>query len=178
MGELFKQYIDISNIIVAFLITTMLFYIIFIVKTRKFEGKIGQIKLYGIFSGMEDAESIMFAFVIMQFVTVICGTISKINDIRVYIIILVVTSLAYALYDFKKFILEIVSLILELTALYLNMNLYKYRLEVENLPYIRSIQYVLITFIILYAIYLLLVHIEGIVKKNKNVRRNRAGEKR
>ena len=128
--------------------------------------------------GMEDIEAIMLAFMIMQFITVICGTITKINDIKVYVIILVVTAMAYILYDFKRIILEVISFMLQLTALYLNMNLYKYRIEVENLPYIKAVQFVLITFIILYEIYLLLIHLEGIVKKNKNVRRNRASEKR
>lgn len=178
MGELFRQYTDISNVVVAFLITTMIFYIILLLITKKFDGKTNQIKIYGIFTGMEDVESIMLAFILMQLVTVICGAVTQINDLRVYIIILTITSLAYILYNFKKIIIEAVSLILQLIALYLNMNLYKYRMEVENLPYIKSIQIVLITFIILYSIYLFLIHLEGIVKKNKNVRRNRASEKR
>lgn len=178
MGFLFKEFMELSNIIVIFLIVTMLSGLVLYFKTRNFSGTKSEIKLYGIFSGMENIDVIILAFSMIQFIVICYAAIIKQVDIKLYGIIIAFISAIIILYRLRNILLELFSLVAQVLAIYFNQILYQYRIEVEDNFSIKLIQVVLIIFIILYAIYSFLVHIESIVKKNKSVRRNKSSEKK
>lgn len=178
MGFLFKEFMELSNIIVIFLIVTMLSGLVLYFKTRNFSGTKSEIKLYGIFSGMENIDVIILAFSMIQFIVILYAAIIKQVDIKLYGILIAFISAIIILYRLRNILLELFSLVAQVVAIYFNQMLYQYRIEVEDNFSIKLIQVVLIIFIILYAVYSFLVHIESIVKKNKNVRRNKSSEKK
>ena len=178
MGILFKEFMELSNVIVIFFIFTMLFGLIIYFKTKKFTGTKSEIKLYGIFSGMENIDVIIFALSMIQFIVICYAGIVKQIDIKLYGIIIAIISSLIILYRLRNILIELLSFAAQIVAIYFNQMLYQYRIEVEDTTIVKCIQLVLTIFIILYAIYSFLVHIESIVKKNRNVRRNKASEKK
>lgn len=178
MGFLFKEFMELANIIVLFLIVTMLSGLVLYFKARNFSGTKSEIRLYGIFSGMNNIDVIILSFSMMQFIVICYAGIVKQVDIKLYGIIIAFLSTIIILYRLRNVLIELFSLGAQIVAIYFNQMLYQYRIEVEDNMVVKAIQFVLIIFIILYATYSFLVHIESIVKKNKNVRRNKSGEKK
>lgn len=177
MGILFRELLQLSNIITIFCVTTLIIGIIFYIKTDSFKGTPTEIKLYGMLSSMRNIDAIILAFSMIQ-ITVICyAAIAKEIDLKTYGIIIAITSAILILYNIKSLLIELLSLGAQIVAIYFNQMLFKYRIQVTDDIAVRIIQAVLIIFIILYAIYSFLLHIESITKKNINVRRNQTNEK-
>lgn len=177
METLFYQFNKISNIIVIFLILTLAIGIILYYKVRTFRGTEKEIKIYGMLMGMNRIDMIILAMEEIQLITFCYAAITKDVDVKLYGIMLVITSIIFILYRFRSILFETINFICCVIAIYLNKTLYQYRIEVEENPMIKLLQTVLITFMILYGIYAFLYHLDGIIKKNKNVRRNTSEKK-
>lgn len=176
MNIVFKHFIELSNIVVLFFLVVIILAIIFYIITRKFKATDKEIRLYGIFLGMRNIDIIILSFMLIQTIAIFYCSIVKKVDIQLLAIMLAITYFLIIIYNIKGIITEILSLSAEVIAIYFNKMLYQYRIGVEDSLLIKSIQIILTIFIILYSIYMFLAHLEVIVKKNENVRRNKTSE--
>ena len=177
MGTLFRELLEFSNIIIIFCVLTVLIGIVIYLRLSEFKNTNKEIRLYGMLTGMRNIDVIILAFSMIQITVISYVAIMKQIDLKIYGLIIVIISVILILYNIKSIFMELFSIIAQIIAIYFNQILYKYRIEVGDSLAIHTIQIVLTIFIIMYAIYSFLLHIEGITKKNINVRRNKTHEK-
>ena len=177
MEALFYQFNKLSNIIIIFLILIITTGITLYFKVKSFKGTEKEIKLYGMLMGMNRMDIIILAMQIIQAIAFEYSAIVKQVDIKLYAVLLVITSGFYILYRLRSFLFEIINLAMQVVAMYLNKTLYQYSIETESNTFIQALQIILSTFMILYAIYAFITHLDGIIKQNKNVRRNTSEKK-
>ena len=126
MEALFYQFNKLSNIIIIFLILIMTIGITLFFKVKKFKGTEKEIKLYGMLMGMNRMDIIILAMQIIQAIAFGYAAIVKQVDIKLYAVLLVITSGFYILYRLRSFLFEIINLAMQVVAMYLNKTLYQY----------------------------------------------------
>lgn len=172
MENVFYQFNKLSNIMITFLMSIMLLGCILYTKTKVFKGTEREIRLYGMLMGMNRLDIIIIAIQFIQAITFTYAAIIKQVDVKLYAIMLAITTGFYVLYKIRSIFFESMSLLTQIIAIYLNQTLYQYTIETKENPFVQVLQVILTTFMILYAIYAFLTHLDGVIQQNKNVRRN------
>ena len=147
-------------------IILLLSFIMYLV-TKKFNIHKKSVILSVMFMGLCKKQSIMIISVFIRTFLVIFTACVYTKNILLYLLMIAISSIIFAILNYKKAILEIVSTIAQIIALYLINILTSYMIEESNDPYVLVIKICLIIFLIVYAIYFFLRNFEDIITNHK-----------
>ena len=117
----------------------------------------------------------MITAIIIRTFLVMFTAIFYTKNILLYLIMIILSSLVYAIFHYRKAIFEIISTSAQIIALYLIHILSNYMIEVSNDPYVLAIKICLIIFIIMYASYFFLKNFEDVITKEKRRKKYEEG---
>lgn len=135
--------------------------------TKKFNIHKKSVILSGMFMGLSNKQIIMIISIFIRTFLVIFTACVYTKNILLYLLMIAISSIIFAILNYKKAILEIVSTIAQIIALYLINILTSYMIEESNDPYVLVIKICLIIFLIVYAIYFFLKNFEDIITNHK-----------
>lgn len=147
-------------------IILLLSFIMYLV-TKKFNIHKKSVILSGMFMGLSNKQIIMIISIFIRTFLVIFTACVYTKNILLYLLMIAISSIIFAILNYKKAILEIVSTIAQIIALYLINILTSYMIEESNDPYVLVIKICLIIFLIVYAIYFFLKNFEDIITNHK-----------
>ena len=147
-------------------IILLLSFIMYLV-TKKFNIRKKSVILSGMFMGLSNKQIIMIISIFIRTFLVIFTACVYTKNILLYLLMIAISSIIFAILNYKKAILEIVSTIAQIIALYLINILTSYMIEESNDPYVLVIKICLIIFLIVYAIYFFLKNFEDIITNHK-----------
>lgn len=147
-------------------IILLLSFIMYLV-TKKFNIHKKSVILSGMFMGLSNKQIIMIISIFIRTFLVIFTACVYTKNILLYLLMIAISSIIFAILNYKKAILEIVSTIAQIIALYLINILTSYMIEESNDPYVLVIKICLIIFLIVYAIYFFLKNLEDIITNHK-----------
>ncbi len=147
-------------------IILLLSFIMYLV-TKKFNIHKKSVILSGMFMGLSNKQIIMIISIFIRTFLVIFTACVYTKNILLYLLMIAISSIIFAILNYKKAILEIVSTIAQIIALYLINILTSYMIEESNDPYVLVIKICLIIFLIVYAIYFFLRNFEDIITNHK-----------
>lgn len=147
-------------------IILLLSFIMYLV-TKKFNIHKKSVILSGMFMGLSNKQIIMIISIFIRTFLVIFTACVYTKNILLYLLMISISSIIFAILNYKKAILEIVSTIAQIIALYLINILTSYMIEESNDPYVLVIKICLIIFLIVYAIYFFLKNFEDIITNHK-----------
>ena len=147
-------------------IILLLSFIMYLV-TKKFNIHKKSVILSGMFMGLSNKQIIMIISILIRTFLVIFTACVYSKNILLYLLMIAISSMVFAILNYKKSILEIVSTIAQIIALYLINILTSYMIEESNDPYVLVIKICLIIFLIVYAIYFFLKNFEDIITNHK-----------
>lgn len=147
-------------------IILLLSFIMYLV-TKKFNIHKKSVILSGMFMGLSNKQIIMIISIFIRTFLVIFTACVYTKNILLYLLMIAISSIIFAILNYKKTILEIVSTIAQIIALYLINILTSYMIEESNDPYVLVIKICLIIFLIVYAIYFFLRNFEDIITNHK-----------
>jgi membrane protein len=147
-------------------IILLLSFIMYLV-TKKFNIHKKSVILSGMFMGLSNKQIIMIISIFIRTFLVIFTACVYTKNILLYLLMIAISSIIFAILNYKKTILEIVSTIAQIIALYLINILTSYMIEESNDPYVLVIKICLIIFLIVYAIYFFLKNFEDIITNHK-----------
>lgn len=147
-------------------IILLLSFIMYLV-TKKFNIHKKSVILSGMFMGLSNKQIIMIISIFIRTFLVIFTACVYTKNILLYLLMIAISSIIFAILNYKKSILEIVSTIAQIIALYLINILTSYMIEESNDPYVLVIKICLIIFLIVYAIYFFLKNFEDIITNHK-----------
>ena len=147
-------------------IILLLSFIMYLV-TKKFNIHKKSVILSGMFMGLSNKQIIMIISIFIRTFLVIFTDCVYTKNILLYLLMIAISSIIFAILNYKKAILEIVSTIAQIIALYLINILTSYMIEESNDPYVLVIKICLIIFLIVYAIYFFLRNFEDIITNHK-----------
>lgn len=147
-------------------IILLLSFIMYLV-TKKFNIHKKSVILSGMFMGLSNKQIIMIISIFIRTFLVIFTACVYTKNILLYLLMIAISSIIFAILNYKKAILEIVSTIAQIIALYLINILQSYMIEESNDPYVLVIKICLIIFLIVYAIYFFLKNFEDIITNHK-----------
>ncbi len=147
-------------------IILLLSFIMYLV-TKKFNIHKKSVILSGMFMGLSNRQIIMIISILIRTFLVIFTACVYSKNILLYLLMIAISSMVFAILNYKKSILEIVSTIAQIIALYLINILTSYMIEESNDPYVLVIKICLIIFLIVYAIYFFLKNFEDIITNHK-----------
>lgn len=147
-------------------IILLLSFIMYLV-TKKFNIHKKSVILSGMFMGLSNKQIIMIISILIRTFLVIFTACVYTKNILLYLLMIAISSIIFAILNYKKAILEIVSTIAQIIALYLINILTSYMIEESNDPYVLVIKICLIIFLIVYAIYFFLKNFEDIITNHK-----------
>ena len=147
-------------------IILLLSFIMYLV-TKKFNIHKKSVILSGMFMGLSNKQIIMIISIFIRTFLVIFTACVYSKNILLYLLMIAISSIIFAILNYKKAILEIVSTIAQIIALYLINILTSYMIEESNDPYVLVIKICLIIFLIVYAIYFFLKNFEDIITNHK-----------
>lgn len=147
-------------------IILLLSFIMYLV-TKKFNIHKKSVILSGMFMGLSNKQIIMIISILIRTFLVIFTACVYSKNILLYLLMIAISSIIFAILNYKKSILEIVSTIAQIIALYLINILTSYMIEESNDPYVLVIKICLIIFLIVYAIYFFLKNFEDIITNHK-----------
>ena len=145
-------------------IILLLSFIMYLV-TKKFNIHKKSVILSGMFMGLSNKQIIMIISIFIRTFLVIFTACVYTKNILLYLLMIAISSIIFAILNYKKSILEIVST--QIIALYLINILTSYMIEESNDPYVLVIKICLIIFLIVYAIYFFLKNFEDIITNHK-----------
>ena len=147
-------------------IILLLSFIMYLV-TKKFNIHKKSVILSGMFMGLSNKQIIMIISILIRTFLVIFTACVYSKNILLYLLMIAISSIIFAILNYKKAILEIVSTVAQIIALYLINILTSYMIEESNDPYVLVIKICLIVFLIVYAIYFFLKNFEDIITNHK-----------
>jgi len=177
MGEVIVYRLSKMVDFIMFCLTaTIILEFLFFYLTREDEFTPKHAKIYGLLTNLGRVDTLMLSVSYMRMLVVLFYAFNSKLDIIIYIVLILILSTMFLIYNIKKFIIEIINSGASILGLYLINILTNYQIDVENNIYVSTIKIALITFICFYGIYVFMSNIEDIIYKNENVRRN-ANEK-
>ena len=147
-------------------IILLLSFIMYLV-TKKFNIHKKSVILSGMFMGLSNKQIIMIISILIRTFLVIFTACVYSKNILLYLLMIAISSIIFAILNYKKAILEIVSTVAQIIALYLINVLTSYMIEESNDPYVLVIKICLIVFLIVYATYFFLKNFEDIITNHK-----------
>ena len=147
-------------------IILLLSFIMYLI-TKKFNIHKKSVILCGMFMGLSNKQILMIISIFIRTFLVIFTACVYSKSILLYLIMIAITSIVYVILNYKKAILEIVSLVAQIVALYLINILTSYMIEESNDTYVLVIKICLIIFLTVYAIYFFLKNFEDIITNHK-----------
>lgn len=147
-------------------IILLLSFIMYLV-TKKFNIHKKSVILSGMFMGLSNKQIIMIISILIRTFLVIFTACVYSKNILLYLLMIAISSIIFAILNYKKAILEIVSTVAQIIALYLINILTSYMIEESNDPYVLVIKICLIVFLIVYATYFFLKNFEDIITNHK-----------
>lgn len=147
-------------------IIILLSFIMYLV-TKKFNIHKKSVILSGMFMGLSNKQIIMIISILIRTFLVIFTACVYSKNILLYLLMIAISSIIFAILNYKKAILEIVSTVAQIIALYLINILTSYMIEESNDPYVLVIKICLIVFLIVYATYFFLKNFEDIITNHK-----------
>lgn len=147
-------------------IILLLSFIMYLV-TKKFNIHKKSVILSGMFMGLSNKQIIMIISILIRTFLVIFTACVYSKNILLYLLMIAISSIIFAILNYKKAILEIVSTVAQIIALYLINILTSYMIEESNDPYVLVIKICLIIFLIVYATYFFLKNFEDIITNHK-----------
>lgn len=147
-------------------IILLLSFIMYLV-TKKFNIHKKSVILSGMFMGLSNKQIIMIISILIRTFLVIFTACVCSKNILLYLLMIAISSIIFAILNYKKAILEIVSTVAQIIALYLINILTSYMIEESNDPYVLVIKICLIVFLIVYATYFFLKNFEDIITNHK-----------
>ena len=147
-------------------IILLLSFIMYLV-TRKFNIHKKSVMVSGMFMGLSNKQIIMIISILIRTFLVIFTACVYSKNILLYLLMIAISSIIFAILNYKKAILEIVSTVAQIIALYLINILTSYMIEESNDPYVLVIKICLIVFLIVYATYFFLKNFEDIITNHK-----------
>ena len=119
------------------------------------------------FMGLSNKQIIMIISIFIRTFLVIFTACVYSKSILLYLLMIAISSIIFAVLNYKKAILEIVSTGAQIVALYLINILTSYMIEESNDTYVLVIKICLIVFLIVYAVYFFLKNFEDIITNHK-----------
>lgn len=147
-------------------IILLLSFIMYLV-TKKFDIHKKSVMVSGMFMGLSNKQIIMIISIFIRTFLVIFTACVYSKSILLYLLMIAISSIIFAVLNFKKAILEIVSTSAQIIALYLINILTSYMIEESNDTYVLVIKICLIVFLIVYAVYFFLKNFEDIITNHK-----------
>lgn len=147
-------------------IILLLSFIMYLV-TKKFNIHKKSVILSGMFMGLSNKQIIMIISILIRTFLVIFTACVYSKNILLYLLMIAISSIIFAILNYKKAILEIVSTVAQIIVLYLINILTSYMIEESNDPYVLVIKICLIVFLIVYATYFFLKNFEDIITNHK-----------
>lgn len=147
-------------------IILLLSFIMYLV-TKKFNIHKKSVILSGMFMRLSNKQIIMIISILIRTFLVIFTACVYSKNILLYLLMIAISSIIFAILNYKKAILEIVSTVAQIIALYLINILTSYMIEESNDPYVLVIKICLIVFLIVYATYFFLKNFEDIITNHK-----------
>ena len=169
------QLSKISGVLIIFLVVVMLVSFILYKITKKFNIHKKSVMLCGMLTSLKNTQLIMITAIIIRTFLVMFTAIFYTKNILLYLIMIILSSLVYAIFHYRKAIFEIISTSAQIIALYLIHILSNYMIEVSNDPYVLAIKICLIIFIIMYASYFFLKNFEDVITKEKRRKKYEEG---
>lgn len=169
MGELILYNLSSSSLlIVVFLITFFILGLLTYSIISKFDLKKGRIKIYGLLLEIRDMDIFILSITVVRIFLIIYYSLIYQNNINMSLIMIGIVSLIYIVFTFKNIIYEILNTISIMAMVYFIHTLSNYLIQVSDSSSVQIIKTVLISFAIMYSIYLLLRGVEDIVENNVN----------
>lgn len=167
-----------TNLIIANLIGVILVSLLAYFMTRKFDFKDSKIKFYGLFLNLRRVDVIILAISFIRMITIIYSAALGYQDVLTSAVILSLLTAIMLFYNFHKFIIEIANGAATIVIIYFINILNNYTVEVEQQATVIIIQVALMLFACIYAVYMFLVNIEDIARKNKKIRERKDEKER
>lgn len=147
-------------------IILLLSFIMYLV-TKKFDIHKKSVMVSGMFMGLSNKQIIMIISIFIRTFLVIFTACVYSKSILLYLLMIAISSIIFAVLNLKKAILEIVSTSAQIVALYLINILTSYMIEESNDTYVLVIKICLMIFLIVYAVYFFLKNFEDIITNHK-----------
>lgn len=147
-------------------IILLLSFIIYLI-TKKFDIHRKSVMVCGMFMGLSNKQIIMIISIFIRTFLVIFTACVYSKNILLYLLMIAISSIVFAILNYRKAILEIVSTGAQIVALYLINILTSYMIEESNDTYVLVIKICLIVFLIVYAMYFFLKNFEDIITNHK-----------
>lgn len=163
------------NLSSSWLLITMFFILLFFLGcaiyllTRKFNLKDGKIKTYGLLLNMSDKDVFILSIIIVRSFLVIYSVSFYLENIYMYLMMIAIVSVILIIFTFRDTIYEIINSASLIAVVYFTQTLRNYMIEVDNSESVQIINLILISFAILYTIYILLKAFEDITTNNENI---------
>lgn len=135
--------------------------------TKNFNIHKKSVMLSGMFMGLSNKQIVMIISIFIRTFLVIFTACVYTKNILLYLVMIAISSIVFAILNYKKAILEIVSAGAQIIALYLINILTSYMIEESNDTYVLVIKICLIVFLIVYAVYFFLKNFEDIITNHK-----------
>lgn len=164
------------NLSSSWILLTIFFIVLFVIGctifllTKKFNLTDGRIKLYGLLLNINDKDVIILSVIIVRAFLIIYSILFYNSNIYMYLTMIGIISIILIIVSFKDIIYELINTCSLMALIYFNHTLSNYVIEVENSNSVQMIKIILITFAILYTIYILLRGFEDITSNNKNIK--------
>ena len=144
-------------------IILLLSFIMYLV-TKKFDIHKKSVMVSGMFMGLSNKQIIMIISIFIRTFLVIFTACVYSKSILLYLLMIAISSIIFAVLNLKK---AIVSTSAQIVALYLINILTSYMVEESNDTYVLVIKICLIVFLIVYAVYFFLKNFEDIITNHK-----------
>lgn len=165
------QLSKISWVLLIFLVAIIIISFIMYFSTKKFNIHKKGVMLCGMFMSLKNSQILMIIAIMIRTFLVVFTACVYTKNILLYLIMILISSLVYAILNYRKAIFELISTSAQVVALYLINVLSNYMIEVNNDTYVLVIKICLIIFIIMYASYFFLKNFEDIITKNNKRRK-------
>ena len=137
--------------------------------TRKFKVEGKRVKAYGLLLNMKSSNILVVSIIIVRTFLIIYSLVTYNQNIWYYILMVGLISLLLIIVYFKNIIYEVINSVALMTIIFFNYQLSNYLMNIENTSSIVIVKGILISFGLLYTIYLFLKEFEDITEKHENI---------
>lgn len=170
MNELILYNLSSSKIlIIVFLVTFFIIGLFLYWLVNRLRLEKGKIKIHGLLLGINDKGIIILSMTLVRAFLIIFYTLVHQNNIQISLIMIGVISIIYILCSARNIIYEIVNTGAILAVIYFINTLNTYLIEITYSSSVEVVKIILISFIVMYTIYLLLKSIEEIIENDCNI---------
>ena len=139
------------------------------VYTKKFKIEGKRVKVYGLLLNMKNNNILAISIIIVRTFVIIYSLVTYNQNIIYYLLMIGIISGLLIIVYFKNIIYEFLNSIALMTVVYFNYELTNYLINIENTTSIIILKEILISFGVLYTIYLFLKEFEDITSKHENI---------